>query len=520
MCALNRFFSLALIVLGLFAKSRSVADSTPTLTWITGSSCKLEQIIGDVDWEAQAQGSNRPVASLTETRFQILGSGEGYSFEDRGKLIFLFGDTISGIDSLRYDGADPLAWSTNTDGDAPLVLNFFTNNPSSNSQFIPIFVQPPGLQMTADDVPNSGIRLSDSIFLICTSGSDPHLPDPGVNNFSDVVTFDETTLPITSAGSFTTNRVISMLSSNLDPKSPFQGHFTICSLHEFGTNVLVYGAGEYRDSDVFLSMVPAATFATGEGTRYFAGLKNGLPIWSTEQSNCVPVVDDNPTNGPAWPTNTGTVGNMSVVYCPNLNMWLMTYDGGRSANLADHNTGVYFTYASQPWGPWAKPQLIFNKLRDHGSGVFIHDPGLPYDDGLDGPIIGVGYDPTNTAGGDFAPLMIERFTKVTNATLFIYYAMSTWNPYTVVKMRSAFTIAPCIDPDSLAYDGTRGFMFSWTAPTNEIFSVDYSTELPTTNWLNFTNIITSTNGTFRFTDHGLRSGGLGGNKFYRVRTAQ
>jgi hypothetical protein len=63
-------------------------------------------------------------------------------------------------------------------------------------------------------------------------------------------------------------------------------------------------------------------------------------------------------------------------------------------------------------------------------------------------------------------------------------------------------------------------MFSWTAPTNEVFSVDYSTEIPTTNWLSLTNIITSTNGTFRFTDHGVRSGGLGGNKFYRLKTAQ
>jgi hypothetical protein len=369
--------------------------------------------------------------------------------------------------------------------------------------------------MGGDDVPSCGISLSNGVFLVCNSGSNGKLSDPHGSDFADIVTFDESTLPLTSSGSFATNRVISMLYSNLDPKSPLQGHFNVCSMAEFGKNVLMFGAGEYRAGDVFLSMTPTATFATGDGTLYFAGLTNGQPIWSGAQSNCFPVVQDNPTNGPPWPNDTGTVGNTSVIYSTNLGLWLMTYDGGRSA---EHTTGIYFTYAAQPWGPWSTPQLIFNKLRDGGSGVFIHDPSLGYDDGLDGPVIGTN-DPTSTAGGDFAPDMIERFTRITNATLFIYYTMSTWNPYTILKMRSAFTITPAIDPDTLAYDADRGFMLSWIAPTNEAFYVDYSPVLPTTNWSTFTNVITSSSGAFKFTDHGVRSGGLGGSKFYRIRTS-
>ena len=38
--------------------------------------------------------------------------------------------------------------------------------------------------------------------------------------------------------------------------------------------------------------------------------------------------------------------------------------------------------------------------------------------------------------------MIERFTTVNGNMLTIYYTLSTWNPYTVVKMRSQFKIAP------------------------------------------------------------------------------
>jgi uncharacterized protein (TIGR03437 family) len=37
--------------------------------------------------------------------------------------------------------------------------------------------------------------------------------------------------------------------------------------------------------------------------------------------------------------------------------------------------------------------------------------------------------------------MIERFTRVSGNTLKIYYVLGTWNPHTVVKMRSQFTIS-------------------------------------------------------------------------------
>lgn len=112
--------------------------------------------------------------------------------------------------------------------------------------------------------------------------------------------------------------------------------------------------------------------------------------------------------------------------------------------------------------------------------------------------------------------MIERFTRVTNSTAYIYYMMSTWNPYTNVKMRSAFTISPIIDLGSLV-KSKKKFSFAWSAPTNISYQVDYSTNL-LSNWTTFTNIITSTNGAFNFTDDGTTSGAFGVTKFYRLRT--
>jgi hypothetical protein len=60
------------------------------LTWIAGSSNKVEQIIGDHDWA----DTTRATVSRTVTNADVLGNGLGYSFVSGDSVIFLFGDTI------------------------------------------------------------------------------------------------------------------------------------------------------------------------------------------------------------------------------------------------------------------------------------------------------------------------------------------------------------------------------------------------------------------------------------------
>jgi uncharacterized protein (TIGR03437 family) len=422
--AFRHAVSITLSLLAIIPVPRAAAQSaagTPLLTYVPGSTTKLEQVIGDCDWQVLAQkGACLPTASQTVTRFNVLGNGQGGSFEHNGKMIFLFGDTISkDVSVVNYHAADPVAWSTSTDPEAGLLLNFYTNGDGS-----PLFVKPPGIPMGPDAIPNAGISLNGQIYLVCNIGSDTSLANPQSVDTSVLVQFNET------AQTFTGGRSI----------SPVGGHFINASMHASGANVLLFGAGPYRASDVYLQMTPAGSFASGAGTQYFAGLVNGQPAWTGSETGAVPVVQDNPLNGPAWPNDSPSVGNLSVVYSSALSLWLMTYDGGRQSNKT---RGVYFTYAPQPWGPWATPQLIFNDVRDNASGVYIHNPSIvpdPPGDGLNGPVIGSN-NPYTTFGGGFAPLMIERFLTVTGNTLKIYYTLSTWNPYTVVKMRSQFTIA-------------------------------------------------------------------------------
>jgi hypothetical protein len=355
--------------------------------------------------------------------------------------------------------------------------------------------------MGIDEVPNAGISLGGQIYLVINTNADASLDIPHLNACSILARFDEGT------STFVAGRILSQsyyplpenetppLTVPPPPGTP-AGHFVFTSLHElpagfgiFGPGVfedspqefepwepgvLIFGEGQFRGdssgSSVYLSYVSGKDFWNGvdshgnNATRYFAGFKNGHPTWSRQETDSVPVVYDNPNNvpvpdGPPGFADPGTVGNISVIYSPELRLWLMTYDGGRQAGLTRPATnGIYFSYASAPWGPWTTPQLIFNACRDNGFGNFMryhfdpNDPskntcpaavtGTAHSSGPAGPTIGdqTANDPVTKNGSVYAPFMIERFTEVQGDTLKIFYTMSTFNPYTIVEMESDFKI--------------------------------------------------------------------------------
>ena len=394
-----------------FAYAAHAAGGSVALSWIPGSTVKVEQLIGDCDYTAQAKtGLCTPTTSRTLTRAKVRGTDLGASFESQGKLVFLFGDTLEPANATNYFASDTIATSVSTDPAAGLMLDFLTNSDGS-----PYFIRVPGVNMGAANVPHAGIRLGNTTYVLCNTGADITLPDPSSKRYSVLTRFDE------AARRFTSLRTISSMPN---------GRFVTTSVYTHGSDVMMWGLGAYRASHVYLASVPASSFESGQGTRYFTGLVNGQPQWSSSESASVPVVVD--TNGAPG------IGNVSVVFSKELNLWLMTYDGGTSQSTA----GVYFAYAAEPWGPWSVPQLIFNPKRDGAMGTFIHDPGIvpnPPGDGLNGPTIGQN-DPFTTRGAAYAPYLIERFTRVTGNKLSSYYILSTWNPYTIVELRSDFSI--------------------------------------------------------------------------------
>src|SRR5580693_2000054 len=69
------------------------ATTAPVIRYMAGSTIKVEQLLGEEDKERR-----QPTRSRTFTRYGIQGTDLGYSFENDGRVYFLFGDTVGRLD--------------------------------------------------------------------------------------------------------------------------------------------------------------------------------------------------------------------------------------------------------------------------------------------------------------------------------------------------------------------------------------------------------------------------------------
>jgi hypothetical protein len=379
----------------------AAAPKVVTLQFVPDSSQKLQQLIGDQDKERRA-----PTTTQTLTRFGVEGSEMGSSFEHQGHTYFLFGASI---------GRDPgysntIAKSDTANPESGVQVDFLMNGASA------VAVQPSDVtSMAPMDVPVAGISLDGQMYVAIST------------NFTRGESTSRTVLTKFSApATFQTVRTISELPSGRFIRMALHAQpGSIQGLPPGGPFVLAWGTGKYRQSDAYLSVTPASQFESGKGTRYYAGLdaSNG-PTWSDNEADAFPVLKD------------GTLGDISVTWCKELGLWLMTYDRRTTP------VGIAFSYSRAPWGPWSDPQVIFNPLRDNAFGKFIHNPMRAQNDGLSGPALGrrKKEDAEEIRGGAFAPYVVERWTKVQDSTLNLYYLMSTNNPYVVVLMKTRLQI--------------------------------------------------------------------------------
>ncbi len=185
-----------------------------------------------------------------------------------------------------------------------------------------------------------------------------------------------------------------------------------------GEQFLIWGSGEtYRGSSLYLGAASPSNIAEENSMRYFAGTDNrGQPIWAASENDAEPVVKSN------------QIGEFSVIWNEELEIWLLAYNSLTPRAIKLH-------WATNPWGPWSNPIDIFEPWNDGGYTHFMHALTAP-DSKLAGPVINVRPPAIEQWGGEYAPYMVERFSRFKDDTLTIYYLMSTWNPYTVVLMRT------------------------------------------------------------------------------------
>lgn len=337
---------------------------------------KVCQLSGDFD-----RATGRPTLSQTGERFGVVATDLGSSFEHKGRLYFLFGDSWG-----RPGSRDAVAWTTSTDPEK-VILDFHR---AKDGKWLPPAV--PGIAQTAFEVPSGGISIAGTMYVVFTT------------DHSAEKTMGRSVL----ASSRDDGRTFKMLYELSRDK------FINVSFWQADGWVYIYGSGEYRKSSVCLARVKPADIGDRSKLRYFAGADpEGQPRWCPSEADSVVLFRHD------------VVGEFSVTYIEPVKRYVMLYNSRKPR-------GITMRSAEAPWGPWSKGTVIFHPWRDNGYGRFIHIAARPKKKG------DALSDPKRAGewGGEYGPYVVARFTRGSSGRCRIYYTMSTWNPYQVVVMRS------------------------------------------------------------------------------------
>ena len=346
------------------------------LVYVPASTKRVCQLTGDFD-----RAAGIPTLSQTGNRFGAGATDLGSSFEHKGKLYFLFGDTWG-----RPGDRDALAW-TESVNPAKIMLHFYQAN---DGKWLPLTV--PGISQGAFEVPSGGISISDSMYVVCTTD---HSEKKVMGRSVVACSHDD-------------GRTFKLLYELSRTK------FINVSFCRADNWLFLYGSGDYRKSSVYLARVKPMDIEDRSKLEYFGGIgPKGQPRWTPQETDAVPLFRDD------------QIGEFSVSYLNPVQHFAMLYNTAKPH-------GIILRSAETPWGPWTQGTVIFDPGRDHGYGHFMHisSKNKTRTDALS--------DPKREAewGGAYGPYFMSRFTSGADGHCRVYFTMSTWNPYQVMVMQS------------------------------------------------------------------------------------
>ncbi len=430
-------WSLALSV-GCGAAPVAPADR---VVYVDGSSEKLCQLVGETDRQSGQSTANR-----TATRFGLIGSDLGYSFEHDGKLFFLFGDSVptpkfrgrpnGPTDPPRTrDDNDAIAFTSDTASDRCPTLEFIRNAIGAYKNPVVLNAQDrPVITLAGDEVPTAGISENGRMYVIFGTDSPTHFEKP-----PNHLVFATRTVMAVSDDDANTWRYLYDFSKGPDAK------FINTAIAEGADGYLYFwgtrGGPFYYKSPAFMARMQAADLGRLDGAQsleYLADVSaDGRPRFSKSEADAAPLFHDYLQDA-SQPHDC--MGELGVHWNGFVKRWVMLYNCLNDTPGAPR--GIRMRVSERPWGPWSAPQTIFSPDRDRGYCVFMHravdarNP-KPCDD-LAGP------DRAGVSGRAYGPYVISRFTTgdAAQGTSTLYYTMSTWNPYTQVIMRSTIRLSP------------------------------------------------------------------------------
>jgi len=364
---------------------------------VASPAVKVAQIVGEFDKER-----DRPTDNQTMSRYKLYSTDLGVSFRHNGKTYLLFGDTGG------PKGGDAIAYVTDSSPKDGIKLKFLTDE---EGIYRPVFI--PGIRQNSFEVPMEGVSVGGKMYVYHTTDHKlTSLMGKSVVAVSedDGVTFNY--LYDLSSRHFINVSVVPM--ENGDWKGVPNSE---------GSGMLMFGSGQYRQSDVRLAFQPQDKIETRASICYFAGMDTERePTWSCNEEDAVPLFD------------LPCVGELSVKFNRFIRKWIMLYNCGKERQLINMRTADY------PWGPWSDPQVIFDPKRDGAFCRFMHlDWNVEKCDDL--------HDPSRAfeSGDPYGPYQFEDLTTGDENSTTIYFTMSTWNPYTVVLMRTTLKLVAKTD---------------------------------------------------------------------------
>jgi hypothetical protein len=351
------------------ARADNANSESGPIEYVPGSQHKICQIIGETDHE-----TGLPTVNRTASEAGIVGTDLGFSFEYNGKLVFLFGDTQTSDGVKRKKDEDALAFADLRPSEDGCIHLNFAKNPVDG------FFQPPKIPHVANsgyDVPAGGLSNDGKIYIYFTT------------DHSKKKTMGRSVLGVSNNNGQSFSKVYDFSSDYFINVAPVK----------FQKDIFLFGSGDYRKSSPYLSVTTPSTLEDKSAVKYFSGLdpETQQPNWSTSEKDSKPLFED------------ACIGELSVVYDPELKKWLMLYNCGP--------LGIEMRTADQAWGPWTASQVIFEPARDGAIGKFV-GAGVP------------------KAGGVYGPYMVPSFFETNGNLRTIYYMLSTWDPYAVVLMKT------------------------------------------------------------------------------------
>jgi hypothetical protein len=353
---------------------------------------KIAQLTGEFDREGW-NGTGTPNFALnrTESRFGIIGTDLGSSFAHQGRLYFLFGDTWRVGHSTPNDDLDSIAFSTDTTADDGLTLTFLPRPPLV-----------PGIPQGGFNVPLDGVSWNGTMYVFFST--DARTAGIYALMGRSIVARSGNGVDFTLLYEVSRYKFINVSTSIVDADDH--------GLPGNGPQLVVFGSGRYRSSDVYLAVKPAAKLAEPGGFLFYAG-GTSQPQWSSKEEAAVPLF------------GAGSVGELSVRWNPLLAAWTCLYNADWPADRASVG-GIIMRWAKNPWGPWSAGDIAFSV--NDGLGKFMHLPNVDHTQE------GFGIDRSAELAGMYGPYQIPQHSRVTDGGVQIYFTMSAWNPYQVMLM--------------------------------------------------------------------------------------